>query len=286
MTVSGTLVFEDLTRLEELHDVERLEAEIWGPIDLVSVPMMVASLRRGGVLVGARDGSRLAGFVYSFPACRPAAAGDAPQLSHWSHMLGVHPDHRGTGLGRRLKLAQRDRVLALGLDLIEWTFDPLQARNAHLNFSRLGVIVEEYEENVYGESTSPLHGGLPTDRFICQWWIRRPHVQRRIAPAGLPVVSAEAASAPVVTRTEGADVLRCVDVELGREEPRIAADIPGDFTAMLTQAPDAAREWRLQTRRLFTHYLGRGYRVVDFRFDPAAGRGQYLLTTIRTGSTL
>lgn len=286
MSPSDTLAFEDLRRLEELQEVERLEAEIWGPIDLVSVPMMVASLRRGGVLVGARDGRRLAGFVYSFPAFRPAGGGAGPQLTHWSHMLGVHPDYRGAGLGRRLKLAQRERVLALGLDLIEWTFDPLQARNAHLNFGRLGVVVEEYEENVYGESKSPLHGGLPTDRFICQWWIRRPHVLRRIEPAGLPVVSADVASAPVVTRTEDAGVLRCVDVDLDCDEPRLAVDIPGDFTAMLTQAPAVAREWRMQTRRIFNHYLGRGYRVVDFRFDPEAGRGRYLLTTIRTGSTL
>ena len=286
MPASGTLVFDELSRLEEFREVERLESEIWGPIDLVPVPILAVSVRRGAVLIGARDGSRLAGFVYSFPALRRAAGG-ALQTTHWSHMLGVHPDYQGSGLGRRLKLAQRERVLALGLDLIEWTFDPLQARNAHLNFARLGVVVEEYEENVYGESASPLHGGLPTDRFVCQWWIRRPHVERRIRPAGLPVVAAEAAAAPLVTRTaEQGGVVRCVDVELGRTDERLAAEIPADFTAMLGGAVDAAREWRVQTRRLFAHYLQRGYRVVDFGFDPAAKRGRYLLTTIRSATPL
>jgi predicted GNAT superfamily acetyltransferase len=187
----------DLTTLEEFRAVERLESEIWGPIDLVPVPILAVTVQRGAVLVGAFEGDRLIGFVYSFPALK---AGEQ-KPSHWSHMLGVHPDQRGAGLGRALKLAQRERVLALGLDLIEWTFDPLQAANAHLNFVKLGVVVEQYEENVYGESPSPLHGGLPTDRFVCQWWIRRPHVVRRLDSSGLTIVSSEAARAPIVNRT-------------------------------------------------------------------------------------
>ena len=138
----------DLTTLDEFRKVEELEGLIWGRVDLVPVVILAVSVRRGAVLVGAWDDDQLVGFVYSFPALRRGEAG----ASHWSHMLGVHPDQRGAGLGRALKLAQRERVLALGLDLIEWTFDPLQAANAHLNFVKLGVVVEEYEENVYGES--------------------------------------------------------------------------------------------------------------------------------------
>ena len=83
---------------------------------------------------------------------------------------------------RTLKLLQRDRTLAMGLDLIEWTYDPLQAMNAHLNFAKLGVVAEEYAENIYGTSSSPLHQGNPTDRFVAEWWIRTPHVERRLAP--------------------------------------------------------------------------------------------------------
>ena len=267
----------DLTTLEDFHAVERLESEIWGPIDLVPVPILAVTVQRGGVLVGAFDGERLIGFVYSFPALK---AGEQ-KPSHWSHMLGVHPDHRRSGLGRELKLAQRDRVLALGLDLVEWTYDPLQAANAHLNFVALGTVVEEYEENVYGESTRPLHGGIATDRFICQWWIRRPHVERRIRGGVLRAVSHEVVTAPVVNRVKpSGDSLAPDGVELGRREPRVMVDIPADFTTMLAADPARALEWRLQTRAVFMHYLGAGYRAVDFTLDKAARRGRYLLSKV------
>ena len=205
-----------------------------------------------------------------------------PYASHWSHMLGVHPDQRGAGLGRALKLAQRDRVLALGLDLIEWTFDPLQAENAHLNFVKLGVVAEHYEQNVYGESPSPLHGGLPTDRLICQWWIRRPHVARRLDSSGLSIVSREAALAPVVNRTEKAGHwIAPAGFDADRQDPRIAVDIPSGYTAMLQQDPALALRWRLETRAIFSRYLSAAYRVVGFAQDEARTRGRYLLTTIK-----
>lgn len=287
-----TFRFDDLTTLAHFQQVERLEAEIWGPIDLVPAPIMAVTVKRGAVLVGAYDGGRLAGFVYSFPALRrddhnpDGTTVDTPHASHWSHTLGVHPDYRGAGLGRQLKLAQRERVLAMGLDLIEWTYDPLQVLNAHLNIVSLGAVVEEYEENLYGESASPLHGGLPTDRFVCQWWIRLPHVERRVGRAGqvgaITLVSHEVASAPVVHQTslEGA-WLDCGAADLTRTEPRLAVDVPVDFTGMLIGDLARARRWRLQLREVFTHYFKAGYRVVDFALHREHQRGRYLLTTIR-----
>ena len=183
-------------------------------------------------------------------------------------------------------------MLALGLDLIEWTYDPLQALNGHLNFVTLGTIVEEYEENVYGESTSPLHGGLPTDRFVCQWWIARPHVARRLSRSAGPnlgsgmsepltLVSHEVAAAPVVNATSVVDGwLECGDLHLGLGERRVGVDIPLDYTLMLSEHPDRARRWRFRTRELFTHYFSRGYRVVDFGLHREQARGRYLLTSI------
>jgi predicted GNAT superfamily acetyltransferase len=267
----------DLTTLDDFHAVERLESEIWGPIDLVPAPILAVTVQRGAVLVGAFDRDRLIGFVYSFPALKPGE----PKPSHWSHMLGVHPDHRRSGLGRELKLAQRARVLDLGLDLVEWTFDPLQAANAHLNFVTLGTVVEEYEENVYGESPSPLHGGIATDRFICQWWIRKPHVERRIQGGLIRAVSHEVTAAPVVNRVKPAGEWLAPDgVELDSRESRVMVDIPADFTAMLAADHACALEWRLQTRAVFKHYLGAGYRVVDFTLDRGARRGRYLLSNV------
>jgi chorismate synthase len=271
------LQIRDLTVLEEFRAVERLEGEIWGPIDLVPVPILSVTVRRGAVLLGAYDDERLVGFVYSFPALRE----QPPRASHWSHMLGVAPEFRGSGLGRELKLAQRERVLALGLDLIEWTYDPLQAPNAQLNFAKLGVIVEEYERNVYGESASPLHGNLPTDRFICQWWIRRPHVERRVMPVGIRVVTAELASAPVAnTTTNDGEWLTPAGFDRDLDDRRICVDVPGNFTRMLSSDPRLALRWRLESREIFEHYLTRGYRIVDFAWAEDRGRGRYLLTSI------
>lgn len=293
-----TFRFDDLTTFGQFEQVACLEGEIWGAVDLVPVPIMAVTVKRGAVLIGAYDGDRLAGFVYSFPALRRdarnhdvhnhegAKAGDRPIASHWSHTLGVHPDYRGAGLGRDLKLAQRERVLALGLDLIEWTYDPLQVLNANLNIVTLGVVVEEYEENVYGESASPLHGGLPTDRFVCQWWIRRPHVERRVGRVGqagrLGIVSHEVAIAPVVNEAAfDGTWLDCRSADLTRHEPRLAVDIPIDFTGMLAADLPRARRWRFHTREIFTHYFQAGYRVVDFTLHREHHRGRYLLTTIR-----
>ena len=156
----------------------------------------------------------------------------------------------------------------------------------------LGTIVEEYEENVYGESTSPLHGGLPTDRFVCQWWIARPHVVRRLSRSAGPnlgsgmsepltLVSHEVAAAPVVNATSVVDGwLECGDLHLGLGDRRVGVDIPLDYTQMLSEHPDRARRWRFRTRELFTHYFSRGYRVVDFGLHREQARGRYLLTSI------
>ena len=303
--------FVDLTTFAQFRQVEHLEAEIWGANDLVPAPIMAVTVKRGAVLIGAYDGERLAGFVFSFPALRRDDRdhardhnhddtmtrrhdGEIVNLqssgvhspSHWSHTLGVHPDYRGAGLGRDLKLAQRERVLALGLDLIEWTYDPLQVLNANLNIVTLGAIVEEYEENVYGESASPLHGGLPTDRFVCQWWVRRPHVERRVGRVGqagrVGIVSHEVANAPVVNDTAfDGTWLDCLSGDLTRAEPRLAVDIPIDFTGMLAGDLSRARRWRFHTREIFTHYFQAGYRVVDFTLHREHHRGRYLLTSIR-----
>src|SRR5207237_2792303 len=127
----------------------------------------------------------LVAFVYSVPGLKQR------KTTQWSHMLGVVAEYRSAGLGRELKLLQRERALAMALDLIEWTYDPLQAANAHLNFSKLGVVAHEYEENVYGDSGSPLHRGNPTDRFVAEWWIRTSEVERRLSSNATPTRPAD-----------------------------------------------------------------------------------------------
>ena len=255
-------VYHDLTTLDEFAAVVDLEREIWGPgyDEVVPVPILAPSVHRGGILIGAFDRDRMIGFVYSFPAIKHGRA------TQWSHMLGVVDEFRSEGVGRHLKELQRERALAMGLDLIEWTYDPMQALNAHLNFMKLGVVVEEYGENVYGQSASPLHAGNPTDRFIAEWWIRRertPHdpigAQRvnRMAPAG--------------------EWLICADIQLDLDARRLMVEIPMGFTEMLSRAPELALDWRMATRKIFTSYFARGYRAVEFFLNREAGTGAYLL---------
>jgi predicted GNAT superfamily acetyltransferase len=274
--VTSGFTIRPLTTIEDCRAVAELERDVWGYTDaedVVPPPVLVVSITRGGVLLGAFDAAgAMKGFVYSIPGLKNG------RPMQWSHMLGVTADARNRGLGLELKLAQRDATLAMGLDLIEWTYDPLQALNAHLNFSRLGVVVETYEENVYGESSSPLHRGTPTDRFIAEWRLTEPHVERRIASAGAVLRDQSVSSTPVVNPSpEGGNWIRPGAAALDLEARRLLVEIPTGFTDMQAHDPELAREWRLATRRIFQHYLRRGYRVVDFFLAREARRGQYLL---------
>ncbi len=278
------IAFRDLTTLEEFGEVVDLERRIWGPgyEDVVPVPILAVTVKRGGILIGAFDAGRsdrMVGFVYSIAGIKDR------QPTQWSHMLGVVDEHRSAGLGHRLKLMQRERALAMGLDLIEWTYDPLQAANAHLNFTKLGVVVEEYEENVYGQSASPLHRGNPTDRFVAQWWIRRPHVERRLAAAGpLELRWNEIAGVPRVNRPKTAgEWVECADVDLALDARRVTVEIPIGFTDMVARAPDLALAWRMATREIFTTYFARRYHAVDFQLNRADRRGAYLLSKSNSG---
>jgi predicted GNAT superfamily acetyltransferase len=194
-------------------------------------------------------------------------------------MLGVTRDARDRGLGLRLKLAQREHALRTGITLIEWTYDPLQAPNAHLNFAKLGVVVEEYEENIYGVSSSPLHSGSPTDRFVAEWRLDAPHVARRIEAKGRGIVrDASVVAAPLVNPSRQAGRwLAPGPADLSLDSPRLLVEIPVGVAELQLDDPALALEWRLATRAIFQHYFSRGYRVVDFFLSRVSGRGHYLL---------
>ena len=259
----------DLHGIDDYRAVVDLEQAIWGYTDLndiITVPVFIITLKRGGILIGAFDESdRMIGFAFSIVGMKDG------KPTQWSHMMGVLKEQRQSGLGRLLKLAQRDRALAAGFDLMEWTFDPLQATNAHLNFTKLGVVCDEYAENVYGESTSALHRGTPTDRFVVEWWLRKPHVERRIAAerqSGVSVRADDAAHAPMVNQTGVAGEFRTPgSADLALETPRVWVEIPPGFTEMQQQSPELAREWRFHSREIFETYFRRGYRAVDFELQ-------------------
>jgi predicted GNAT superfamily acetyltransferase len=270
----------DLQTLDDFSHAVELQRRVWGREyeDIVPAAIFAVVVKRGGILVGAFDRGSLVGFVFSIPGLKNG------RVMQWSHMLGVDEKYRRTGLGHKLKVSQRERALAQGLDLIEWTFDPMQAPNAHLNFARLGVVADEYLENIYGESGSVLHRGAPTDRFVVSWKIRTPHVVRRIQrDPKLTVRDAALDDVPLVNPTriqsdwrafDGPPLLDCTD-------RRLFVEIPTTFGDMLQHAPDRAREWRTRTREIFMTYFTRGYRCIDFLLDKEKGFGRYLLE--RTG---
>lgn len=275
------MIIRALHTFDEFKQVMALEGEIWGygdPEDAVGIPMFVITLKRGGILLGAFDGDRMVAFVYSIAGLKNG------KPMQWSHMLGVLPEYRGTGVGRALKLEQRRLSLQMGLDLMEWTYDPLQAANAHLNFRRLGVVVSEYVENVYGDSSSVLHKGNPTDRFIAQWWMRSTRVERAVADHDETTRGAAASrqhwehALLVNVPAPRGRWVGCGGVTLGADAPWLTVAIPGGFTEMLTGDPGLAVEWRAATREIFRHYLSRGYAVVDFELHADRQHGRYLLT--------
>lgn len=283
--MSNATTYRDLRTIEEFSHVVELERQIWGPgyDDVVPTAILAVSVHRGGILIGAFAGERMIGFVYSLPGIKDG------KPTQWSHMAGVATEYRSGGIGQQLKFRQRERALAMGLDLIEWTYDPLQAMNAHLNFNKLGVVVAEYEQNLYGESASPLHRGNPTDRFVAEWWIRKPHVERRVSgPGKFWLRTSEVAEAPVVNTTRlepftsppgstPRQWLVCDEPALDLSERRVAVEIPMGFTEMMAEAPELALDWRMKTRRIFTSYFARGYRALEFFLNREVHKGTYLL---------
>jgi len=172
------IVISSLSTMEQCTEVVTLQKLIWAYEDdteLLPPRVIVVAVKIGGQAFGAYDNGRMVAFLIAFAATKP----DGRKYLH-SQMLGVLPEYRNTGIGKRLKLHQRDNALSRGYDLIEWTFDPLQLKNAWFNIEGLGAIVRRYERNLYGTSTSALQGGLPTDRLIAEWWIQKPRIDVEI----------------------------------------------------------------------------------------------------------
>lgn len=169
---SASIQIRHCHEVAEFQACVDLQREVWGfsDADLIPVRMFVVASKIGGQVIGAFSESTLAGFALSIPGAR-----DSHTYLH-SHMLAVREQYRNGGLGRRLKLAQREDAIARGFELMEWTFDPLEIKNAYLNIERLGAIVRRYTINQYGISSSPLQGGLPTDRCVAEWWLRSARV--------------------------------------------------------------------------------------------------------------
>lgn len=256
-TADGRLTLKSLATEEEYEACLELQLVTWGSDfrDRVTPALLQIGRKVGGVTAGAwTDDRRLAGFVFGLTGV------SGGRLVHWSHMLAVREPWRGGGLGVALKLYQREILLALPgdrrLEAVYWTFDPLVARNAHLNLNRLGAGVAEYVRDYYGTGEdSLLSAGIGTDRFVVAWPLGTDRVRRAAAGARLEEeLPAGAAEAPVAN-PGGA---------CGRELPRgplVRVEVPRDIQAVRRADPPTAVGWRASTRWAFEGLLGRGFRV-------------------------
>jgi predicted GNAT superfamily acetyltransferase len=186
---ADSIVIRHCHGLDELRACVALQKEVWNFSDAELVPlrMFVVARKIGGQVMGAFQGTEMVGFALSLPGTRSG------HVYLHSHMLAVRKEHRNGGLGRRLKLLQREDALARGIELIEWTFDPLEIKNAYLNIEKLGAISRRYNINQYGITSSPLQGGLPSDRLIAEWWLKSKRVETLLGTGKNPVFNTEVA---------------------------------------------------------------------------------------------
>jgi predicted GNAT superfamily acetyltransferase len=238
-----------LTESRQFQEAVELQKTVWGfnDVELLPVRLFVVATKVGGQAFGAFDGNEMVGFLLSIPGLKPGGG----SYLH-SHMLGVLAEYRNQGVGRMLKLRQRADALERGIELVEWTFDPLELKNAFFNMERLGAIVRRYVENQYGTTTSPLHGGLPTDRCVAEWWLASPHAEAVLA-GGTPV--------------------RTIEERL---------EVPADMDAIRRAEPRRAREIQKSLGTRLVSGFDRGLAVIGFERSDRAGR--YLLGRWECGS--
>jgi len=257
-TETSSIVIRDACGQAEMRAVEELQREVWGlpELDIVPTTQLVAAQAAGGVLLGAFDGEILVGFVYGFPGY------DHGQTTHHSHMLAVKPGFRNYNLGQKLKLAQRERVLAQGINIMTWTFDPLQSPNAYFNFSKLGVISDRYFINFYGEDAASFLHRNGTDRLWVTWRLASRHVKERIG--GINDAAPEIESVVPLVQIEKDSSPGQNDSTDGLSGEFVLIEIPADINELEPQSGELASAWRAATRAAFTKALSSGYLVENF----------------------
>jgi predicted GNAT superfamily acetyltransferase len=242
-TPHSDLKIHQLSKLSEFTEAVRLQREIWGfeNTELLPARLFVVASKIGGQVLGAFDGNKMIAFCLCIPGLKPGG-----KYYLHSHMLGVLPPYRDSGIGRKLKWKQREFALASEVDLIEWTFDPLEIKNAFFNIERLGAVMRRYVHNQYGTTTSPLHGGLPTDRLIAEWWLRTDRV---------------------MAREQG--------LAFERSPVEAQISVPLEIAQIREHDPRRARDIQRSLADQFDRHFRHGLTVVDFEKDNQLGT--YLL---------
>jgi len=255
-----TITIRPVTIIEECQILERLQAEIWQCDDLEVVPnhAVFTLAKEGNIVLLALDGEKPIGFAFGFLGLT-----DDHQLKYASHMVGVLPGYQNQGIGYRLKLAQREALLARDIRLMTWTFDPLQARNARFNLRKLGAVCNTYYPNLYGTMRDGLNQGLPSDRFRADWWLDTRRVTDRIT--GNFRATDSDIDYPVLNRaTKLPTRLLAPPLKFSKSTAEFClVEIPPDIDAIKAQDSELALAWRLGTRNIFKYTFAANYTVVD-----------------------
>lgn len=229
---------------------------------VIPYPQLLSAAHNGGVLLGAYIDEELVGFVYGYLGM---ASG---KLFLFSQRMGVLPEYQGLGIGFQLKLAQRDQMLRQGIELVVWTYDPLEGKNATLNIEKLGAIVRTYARNIYGAVKNPLQVGLAMDRFLAEWHLMSDRVRERVqgyVPRPTTEEWLAAELYPVVNYASwDGDLPRPMAVELDLKDDVLLVQVPPDLQTIKRLDLTVARGWRKMTRDIFETYFRRGYVVTGF----------------------
>ncbi len=259
--IHPSIVIRELESFEDLQKVGPLEQEVWGLAgdDVLPLTMIVATHAAGSIWLGAFDGKDLIGFVFGFPGFEHGRV-----MIH-SHMLAVHSQYRNLDLGYKLKLAQREKTLSLRVREITWTFDPLQSKNAHLNFAKLGVISQSYRTDFYGPSTSSVLHQNSTDRLWVRWALASKRVHQRLHGHDnrSEVLDTLSRLTPLI-RFNGDGRPERTPLAAALSRQRIAIEIPSNIGIIEEKDIALAKEWRQETRWAFTEALKSGFFVAEF----------------------
>ncbi len=264
----------------EMTLAEDLQRHVWtgSETDVIPAHMLLAAVHNGGLALGAFVGDSLVGMVFGFAGFTQTP--DGPLLKHHSHILGVHPDWRGKGVAYALKRAQWQMVRRQGIDRITLTYDPLLSRNAFLNIARLGAVCSTYLRSEYGEMRDGLNAGLPSDRFMVDWWLNTRRVERRLGRRPRLPLTLEhyrTAEATLLEACPGGDSApRPPDEVPLFSGSLLLVEIPPDFMALKAGDLALGRDWRFYSREVFEKAFAAGYLVTDFVH--ADGHSFYILT--------
>ncbi len=275
-SAARAIEIRDLSSIEDLVQLKQVEKEVWGmgDDDAFSLTLAIACKAAGNLFVGAFDGAKLVGFAFGF------FGRENGLMTIHSHMLAVLDAYRHLDVGSRLKQAQRERALAMGLGEMTWTFDPLQSRNAHFNFSKLGVVSDSYKVDFYGPETSSMLHQNGTDRLWVRWVLNSRRVRDRIADRNARVETLDALRllSPLVRFDPSGKPARA-DLAESLARQRVSIEIPGEILEVEQADMGLAREWRDATQWAFVESVKAGFVVAEFcrSIRGQQGPGAYLL---------